>query len=75
MGYMYKGRDAYIHSEKGGKNMNPEKILYLPIFGGERYLHAIQKIESEKVGRTWMEGYAPVRKGEGGWTDREATTK
>ena len=29
--------------------------MYLPIFGGERYIYAIQKIESKKVGRTWLE--------------------
>ena len=30
--------------------------MYLPIFEEERYMYAIQKKESGKVGRTWVEG-------------------
>ena len=44
--------------------------MYLPIFRGERYMYAIQKIELEKVGQTWLEGYAPAGGGGGGWAGR-----
>ena len=40
--------------------------MYLPLFDGERYMYAIQKIESEKFWQTWLEGYAPARGGGGG---------
>ena len=63
--------------------MNLEKINVS--LSGERYMYAIQKIESENVGRTLSEGYAPARWGGGGSLDRygdirlldswEATTK
>ena len=47
--------------------------MYLPIFGGERYMFAIQKRESERVGWIWLEGYVPAPGGGGGgggWAGR-----
>ena len=55
MGYKGVGLRISIRKKEGGIWIL-RKYMYTPIFWEESYKYAIQKIESGKVERTWVEG-------------------